>query len=260
MPDREGQGPTDLEGGLTEVLSRAKGASERAQKTKRVVRTQRGPTTKQTRREMREHLQRVQRDAVPRRFQWATVDGPASETLASRVAGGRGAVERARAFAGGDLLLVGPSGAGKTSLACGVVNALIERCLLAIDSLDDDSTQFEPRRVLRATYRLVRRAWFATGYQLAKASQHTPLGQEPELVRRATMSTLLVLDDLGTDTHSLEKHASVVGEVIHERHQRALPTIITTYMLRRDIIAHYGDGIARRIGESPTLVLEPEAT
>ena len=139
------------------------------------------------------------------------------------------------------------------------MNALIERCFFALDSLDNDPQQLAPRQVLNELYRLVRRASFVTGYSLARASKHTPLGQEPELIRRATSASLLVLDDLGTETHGLRQHAAVVAEVIHERHQRYRPTIVTTYLTRPLMVEHYGDGIARRIEESPTLVLQEEA-
>lgn len=250
QPEEEGA-PSGLEQVMHSAMASMQG------RPRRVEPQAERPPPSRIRRVMRKQLSRVQ-SLVPPRFTWATVDGPASATLAERVAGGRGTVEGVRRVAGSDLLLCGPSGAGKTSLACGVVNALVERCRLALDALDEDPEQLDARRAASESYRIVKRAVFVTGYRLAKAAQYTPLGQEPELVRQASEATLLVLDDLGTDTNVLRHHSAVVAEILHERHQNALPTIVTTYMVRKEIIEHYGAGIARRLAESNALVLERE--
>jgi DNA replication protein DnaC len=176
-------------------------------------------------RRQQEARRRLTTCGIPSRYEWATF---ASPELPSRVRDRR-AVEAARRLASGMIIdrivLSGDTGAGKTSLACCVLRALMDRG---------------------------RRCRFTTAADLAVARAHASLGSEAPGVDRALDASVLLVDDLG-ENDPVTAH-SAVGHVIHTRHAEERPTIVTTARTTDEIEAQYGSGIARRLYEGAELL------
>ncbi len=126
------------------------------------------------------------------------------------------------------VLLVGPSGAGKTSFAV-------------------------------ACMRAVRRPFFCSAADLERARIEHSAGQgEAPIVSRAMRAGVLVLDDLGQDKVS---SVSAVEAVLLARHNAEAPTWITTGLggtvegVQAAIDARYNAGIARRLTEDGTALM-----
>jgi DNA replication protein DnaC len=171
----------------------------------------------------RERLASIRR-AAPERYRWARFD--ASE-LQARVKDPT-AIAKARDAAEGKLdraVLTGPAGRGKTTLAVAMAVEIATR-----------------RNVV---------PYFASAIELATARGKESLGHEPELVECAMGADLCVIDDLGADKLTPQ---SAVVDVIHARHARMRPTIVTTGFGVEEIAARYGDGIARRVFEGAVVI------
>lgn len=172
---------------------------------------------------------RMSASGIPARYRWA-VDCSAAQ-LAARVAlapvdgmaptlrGARDAIVGAREPV---VLLVGPSGAGKTSFAV-------------------------------ACMRSVRRPFFCSASDLDRARIEHSAGQgEAPIVARAMRAGVLVLDDLGQDKIS---SVSAVEAVLLARHNAEAPTWITTGLggtiegVQAALDLRYNAGIARRLTE-----------
>lgn len=203
----------------------------------------------------RERLNEAWR-TVPYSFRWARF----GETLSSRVkpvaaiARARTTIEDFAAGRGsGSMVLLGPTEAGKTSLAVACLRWFVQEAerVARHPPLTSDSE--------RRVYRLGAGARFITAYDLAKAAVYSQLGRRPELVEQALSATVLVIDELGMDVDVYRHSATSVSEVIHERHAEHRPTIVTTYLTEELIKKQYGAGIARRIFEGTRLVLRKES-
>lgn len=161
--------------------------------------------------------------SIPPRFQWATFR---HDDLRSRV-NPPYVVDVAEKLTETALcvVLVGPSGSGKTSLAC----ALLRR----IGHLRSVPGQF------------------VSSFRIAKARREHRLGDgdAPE-IGEAMKAPLLLLDEVGAE---YEKNTAM-QELIHERHNLALPTLYTTGFSFTEIVDRYGDGIARRMFEDSTVL------
>ena len=78
-----------------------------------------------------------------------------------------------------------------------------------------------------------------------------PVDREAEaLVSRAEGASLIVLDNV--EPGALD---SPVGKLLMGRHNRDLPTIITTWMREEDAAKSYGSGLARRVFASTVELL-----
>lgn len=130
----------------------------------------------------------------------------------------------------GNLILLGPTGSGKSTAV-----AMLFRYLLK-DGVQRGGSAWESARFM---------AWFGAS-DLFHASREHALGkgEAPEL-RQATRARLLVLDDAGWDTDP-----RVVSEVLAERYESGLPTIVTSGKTEQELIAHYGAAVVRRMTET----------
>jgi DNA replication protein DnaC len=167
---------------------------------------------------------------IPPRFEWATFD--AHEL--SRRAPSRAITMARRLLDALLVVLVGPSGAGKTSIACAMLRAIIDA------GVESD-----------VALRLAEGALFVDSFELVRARLELALGKgEAELVREAFDARVLVLDDVASEP----ARSSVVQEILHERHNRQQRTILTTWADEVALVARYGDGTVRRILEGAQVI------
>ena len=136
------------------------------------------------------------------------------------------------------VILRGPSGVGKTTLACAMMNQLMFYGALP------GTTTAERNRA--------RKSLFTTEFDLFKASKQCKPWEEPGLVRRAMEASVLVLDDLGQRP---DEKAAVVAELVDHRYSHTLPTWVTTFLTSADMIALYGAGTHRRLCEARQFIL-----
>lgn len=194
-------------------------------------------------------------ETVPKHFRWARFD---SKRLAQNVQLPQADIAAIRALAvdpPSTLLLVGSTGSGKTTLACAFMRQVIDLAAEASEArwsmakTGTDDMRGAPPWSERSLSRFKRgvHSKFVASYELVRAADEAPLGQEPRLLRKARRAAMLVLDDLGTDSN--HRRRDVVRDLIHERTAHDRPTVITTYLSIDDIRAHYGDGIRRRLAE-----------
>lgn len=185
---------------------------------------------------------------IPRRFWWANFDE--SAVLKSRVSPSS-SIDSARSMMqpvidgspAPSIVFFGESGAGKTSLTVACLRLIFQ------------AARDEDRGKRGGLYALACGTFFAPAFDIARARIESPLGSKPAIIRRAIKAKLLVIDDLGTDLKAPDSSRSAVSEIIHHRHSQSRPTIITTYLRRRDIVRDYGAGIDRRMYEGYSISL-----
>lgn len=168
---------------------------------------------------------------IPECFQWAKF----GDALLAERCGGfpfveavRCSMEAMRIRKIAAFLLQGPSGTGKTSLACAMLRTEIDRGGYS--------------------------ASFVDSYTLGAAYRTSGLGNMPEAIRIAEMACVLVIDDVGSED---EQFRYAIRETVHARHAAAKPTIVTTWLSEEAICANYGDGFIRRIVDRAGIIQMP---
>lgn len=161
--------------------------------------------------------------SIPGAFRWAMFGVPALEqrTTDRARAQGQAAVECGR------VVLIGPAGCGKTSLAAAMMRQYLQNA-------PNYSAHFS-------------RAW---RLGLARARHSLGDGEPPE-VQAALRADLSVLDDLGSERQNA---TNAVPDVIFERHAEGKPLWVTTAMSQDEMSSRYGDGIARRVWEGARII------
>lgn len=144
---------------------------------------------------------------IPAEYRAATADEPritawAREVAAAAIAPGRGGHGRRQITTGPSLLLIGPTGTGKTWQAYGAIRALTAAGLGV--------------------------RWQATTAADLYADMRPRQGTDPESMLRQTMRVpLLLLDDLGAE-RTTEWTQELTYRLINWRYSHQLPTIITS--------------------------------
>lgn len=87
---------------------------------------------------------------------------------------------------------------------------------------------------------------------LSVARRDSRFGEKPLEIAKSRSASMLVLDDLCQE----EGGIAVVVEVLHARHDRNLPTIITTWANNSEIIERYGGGTWRRGIDDWSIVID----
>lgn len=117
-------------------------------------------------------------------------------------------------------LIDGPTGTGKTSVACAMLVHAIQT-----------SPKMGPG------------CRFVFSPFIARAYSETRLGMTPEVIDTCHSASLLVIDDLGQD----DVYRDNVRTVIQSRDAERRPTIVTTFLSEAAVEATYGGGISRRL-------------
>ncbi len=149
------------------------------------------------------------------------LEGRINERLLRAVLGWR--------WGGGNLVLMGATGCGKTSAAAHLVRRL------CFEGASRGGEAFELAQLIR----------WQSCRDLSEVGRETRLGTgTPEAVQRCMYARLLVLNDLGTgdDRTTLER-------VLDARYERGWPTVTTTGLGAAQIDLAFGDALSRRIFE-----------
>lgn len=168
---------------------------------------------------------------IPARYQDAVADHPAVDAWVSEIAaaGRRGPHGAPGIAQGRSLLIVGPTGTGKTHQAYGAV-----RSLLAAG---------------------VRLRWKATTAADLYAELRPRPGCDGEReLQDLARCPLLIIDDLGAAKAS-EWTEEITMRLIDRRYTQMLPTLVTTNLGMADLRAHIGDRIASRLTEMTDKVI-----
>ncbi len=138
---------------------------------------------------------------------------------------------------GSNLVLLGDTGAGKTTAAVAVARAILDRAKT-------------PEQV-----RLAQGLRFVTAPQLHTAqSSHAAggfeaqaRGEDAPIVAKAKATALLILDEVGFEPAPRRDTAAVVVDVIQGRYIAGLPTIVTSGLTEDGLVRRYGEATKRRI-------------
>jgi DNA replication protein DnaC len=123
------------------------------------------------------------------------------------------------------IVLLGPAGAGKTSLGVALLLAIAAK----IDTVGS----------------------FYSTFEISESRRQNRLGAgEAEAVKEAMEADALLLDELGAE----KTQDTAVHEIIRHRHDGEMVTIYTTGFTEEQITTKYGPAIARRIFEGAVVL------
>jgi len=177
----------------------------------------------------------IARDMLPPWQDWATFEGLDRHPGIDRTlyAAAKGWKRRA-----GNLLMLGPTGIGKTALAHAIARRILSTAINAKE-LDERDQHFACN--LR---------WYAAS-KLAVARRQAPLGEgEASAVDNASRASLLVLDELGFEVST----DVTLFDVIDARYVRRAPTIVTCGRSAASLAERYGSAFVRRLVELGSVV------
>lgn len=197
--------------------------------------------------------------SIPEAFRWAAPDADDLAKRARRLeteTGARAPRDLAERIAVGVgtgrspfWTLRGPTGAGKTSIVCAALSAIVEAGIVAWLSAPVPGSRrhavAEP-----ALVRIARGARFVPAIHILPPQD--PGDDRPALFRMALYATVLFLDDMGKELSAREDaavtalRAAKTRELIEERWYARRPTVITTALPDESLLKVYDGGTFRR--------------
>lgn len=149
----------------------------------------------------------------------------------------------------GNLTLLGPTGAGKTTAAVAIADRHVLAMLEVVRRAEDRThwASAEPWRLLRSAY-------FIRAAELVRAMRSHPLGHgdAPEVVR-AMRASWLVIDDLANEPVG---HESAFLDLVDERYVHQRPTCITSGFRLGQVEGRYSAAFLRRLVEPTGAVID----
>lgn len=182
---------------------------------------------------------RIDTAGIPARFKACTFDNFAVTEGADHEKQQRRAVQVCRAFAdrwesvrakGSVLVMTGPTGTGKTHLACAISNQLMRDHLAAVTF----GTVSEYVRSVKAAF------------------QRDSGKSEREAVRDLEMPDLLVMDELGQ--RMTEYDQQLVFDVMNARYAQMRPMVLMSNLSAPELEVVLGDRLADRLREVGTFI------
>lgn len=139
----------------------------------------------------------------------------------------------------GSLLLLGPSGVGKTSAAA---RALHRLGASRLDARLNDPRSLDAKRNLDEFLGCL----WVTAFELSRAFDEHRLGNEggPELIARAVAATALFVDECGPEP---AHNSGRIFDIIDRRNNEGRPTIVTSGQTAEGLETKYGSGFVRRL-------------
>lgn len=178
--------------------------------------------------ESRRPVIRKPNETIPFRYHNATLQNYEAATEKQAIVAKRVAwfVEtfHERRGAGTSLLMVGNPGTGKTHLACAVIDALEKSYAVRYSTVADFSA------AVRECYK--------------DGAKHT----EKQVMQRYATPDLLVLDEVGASSGS-DHEKQIFFEVLNERYNAVLPTILISNLPQADITNYLGERVMDRLRE-----------
>jgi len=180
-----------------------------------------------------DHL--LERSGIPKRFRNKSLDDyqPANDSQIKSLAVAKKYAENfdERLKAGGCLAFTGHSGVGKSHIACGIANSVIEKGFTALFV-----PVIEAVRAVKSTY--------------SSKSKHT----ESQVIHRFTWPDLLILDEVGVQYGS-DSEFLILTELINLRYMEMKPTIMISNLKLVDFEKLVGDRVVDRLYENGGMML-----
>lgn len=186
-------------------------------------------------------------------WDWCRFGSPEFKRLSERAKAAVQIAEKWKPTTSGSLLLLGPTGYGKTITAVALAHRVIDKAL----SILDNAVPLDSGQALAAV-RLARGLRFVVGTDLALARRRHPLGEgEAPLVTECEEASMLVLDEIGYEA----QHDTAAFDVLDQRYRKSRPTVVTSGLTHAAFSQRYGDAFARRLRDGGKLVdMHPEST
>lgn len=139
-------------------------------------------------------------------------------------------------MADGNLLLIGPTGSGKTTLSVAMMNRILDVA---------QNTQLRGEEY-EALMEFAEEMRFFSAAELASARRNWPLGEgDPPVIEEAKRASLLVLDELGYETQTQD---TAIPEIVDYRYSaRGKLTIATSGRPVEELNRRYGEATPRKL-------------
>jgi DNA replication protein DnaC len=135
----------------------------------------------------------------------------------------------------GNLVLLGPTGIGKTACAHAIVHRIVTMSL------------HEPERLKRDDWQFAERLRWYEASTIALARRHKRLGRgEADVVEEARNASLLVINEFGFGPSS-DAGDGTLFDVIDARYGAGAPTIVTSGCREAEIVERHGAAFMRRL-------------